>query len=106
MAARAFGAALALLATIAVCSARVYHTNDVVPSLRKSQYRGYRTAWSEMLHHEAPRFAQDRTVSLLLKSASEMQLASEDEFKVMLAFDDESFLTQVRARLLLARSLP
>jgi len=69
-----------------------YAYGDHVNMLKMTQYRGYRTAWTELVSRYTPRFGMDRTVKLHAMSSSKTYSAFE-EFKISFAFDHENFLT-------------
>ncbi len=88
----------ALLASLALALAggghRVgaYRHGDTVSVLKRSQYKGYRTEWSELLGRDAPRFGVDRTVQLNPTNTAQVYDTNE-EFKIEFAFDHDRLLT-------------
>lgn len=85
--------AVLVAALVAPCAASSrFRPGEVVSTVHRSQYRGYRTSWTETLAHDAPRFAHDTSVSLNPANAAK-EYTAEEEFKVAFAFDHETFLS-------------
>lgn len=69
-----------------------YVHEDPVSTLKRSQYRGYRTQWSSVLHNDAPHFGLDQTVRL--HTASQARDYQHDkQFKMSFSFDNEQLIT-------------
>lgn len=69
--------------------------------MKRSQYKGMQTGWSEMIHHDIPRFGLDKVVRLhaLGTSAQEKALRKGkgikvvgEPFKISFSFDKDRFL--------------
>jgi len=59
---------------------------------KRSQYKGYRSGWSELLFHDCPRFGESRSFSWNPLS-DEVTYSSDEPFKLQFAFDHQQFLT-------------
>jgi hypothetical protein len=90
----AAAASLALLLALALAARGVdaYHYGDAVPTLRRTQYRQYRSEWGEMLARESPHFGVDRTVKVSPVSTAKIYDSTE-ELKISFSFDHDRFLT-------------
>mmetsp|Transcript_41974 Transcript_41974/g.67512 ORF Transcript_41974/g.67512 Transcript_41974/m.67512 type:complete len:215 (-) Transcript_41974:1723-2367(-) len=74
-----------------------YRHGDLVTVLKRSQYQGMKTAWSEMNGNLAPHFAVDRTIRIDPMFEIQKQTASQykthDAFKISFSFINERFIT-------------
>lgn len=69
-----------------------YKKGDIVSVMKRTQYMGYRTAWSELLGSDAPRFGIARTVVLQPVPVTS-EFANEEAIKISFSFDQDRFLT-------------
>eukprot|EP01006_Ploeotia_vitrea_P011637 TRINITY_DN30934_c0_g2_i1.p2 TRINITY_DN30934_c0_g2~~TRINITY_DN30934_c0_g2_i1.p2 ORF type:complete len:202 (-),score=69.10 TRINITY_DN30934_c0_g2_i1:120-701(-) len=83
---------VAVLAVGCVSPCHAYHRGDPVSVLQRSQYKGYRTEWAELMAKHAPRFAIDRTIKYNPVDSTK-KYKSDQEYKIQLSVDDDRFLT-------------
>mmetsp|Transcript_5562 Transcript_5562/g.7406 ORF Transcript_5562/g.7406 Transcript_5562/m.7406 type:complete len:215 (-) Transcript_5562:246-890(-) len=74
-----------------------YRHGDLVTVLKRSQYQGMKTAWSEMNGNLAPHFAVDRTIRIdpmfEIQKKTASQYKTHDTFKISFSFINERFIT-------------
>ena len=69
-----------------------YQRGDVVSTLARTQYAGWRTAWTEVLRNEMPRFRVDSPPLILKLPAPHEGIAPGEAFKLSLAYSDNKFV--------------
>lgn len=73
--------------------ALAYLRGDAMPMMKRTQYEGQRTQWSELPHALTPRFLVDRTVLLDQIPAMLNGLVNDEPFKMSLALLGLEFTT-------------
>ncbi|KAG8462133.1 hypothetical protein KFE25_011583 [Diacronema lutheri] len=78
-------------------SAPRFHTGDLLPVMKRSQFRGERSEWREVPHEACPRFERPSVVALLALPADfippDEGVAGATEYKMAFSFLNEQFQT-------------
>ena len=64
-----------------------FHRGDLVPTSRRAQFHGERTAWHDLLATHCPTFDRDGVVAVPLPRPT--NLSDDDAYKIRLSFDSD-----------------
>jgi len=83
---------VALLLILGCPAALSFQVGDPIPMLKRSQYKGQRSGWSEVLYRDCPRFAEHRTI--IWQPLREVKdYDSTEPFKISFSFAHHQFTT-------------